>query len=57
MTEPAEQVRIVIADDHQVVRAGFAELLDTRPDFSVVGTARTAPRRCDCAASCSPTSS
>jgi DNA-binding NarL/FixJ family response regulator len=38
MTEPAE-VRIVIADDHQVVRAGFAELLDTRPDFSVVGTA------------------
>ena len=39
MTVPAEQVRIVIADDHQVVRAGFAELLDTRPDFTVVGTA------------------
>jgi DNA-binding NarL/FixJ family response regulator len=39
MTKPVEQVRIVIADDHQVVRAGFAELLDTRPDFNVVGTA------------------
>jgi DNA-binding NarL/FixJ family response regulator len=32
-------VRIVVADDHEVVRAGFAELLDTRPEFSVVGTA------------------
>ena len=33
-------VRIVVADDHQVVRAGFAALLDSQPDFTVVGTAR-----------------
>jgi DNA-binding NarL/FixJ family response regulator len=32
-------VAIVVADDHQVVRAGFAGLLDTQPDFRVVGTA------------------
>jgi DNA-binding NarL/FixJ family response regulator len=32
-------VRIVVADDHQVVRAGFAALLETQPDFTVVGTA------------------
>jgi DNA-binding NarL/FixJ family response regulator len=32
-------VRIVVADDHEVVRSGFAELLDTQPDFAVVGTA------------------
>jgi DNA-binding NarL/FixJ family response regulator len=32
-------VQIVVADDHQVVRAGFAGLLGTQPDFSVVGTA------------------
>jgi DNA-binding NarL/FixJ family response regulator len=32
-------VRIVVADDHQVARAGFAALLDTQPDFTVVGTA------------------
>ncbi|TDU03177.1 LuxR family two component transcriptional regulator [Streptomyces sp. 846.5] len=32
-------VRIVVADDHQVVRTGFAALLDTQPDFTVVGTA------------------
>jgi DNA-binding NarL/FixJ family response regulator len=34
-----EYVRIVVADDHQVARAGFAALLDTQPDFTVVGTA------------------
>jgi len=32
-------IRIVVADDHEVVRTGFAELLDTQPDFTVVGTA------------------
>jgi DNA-binding NarL/FixJ family response regulator len=36
-TPPA--VRIVVADDHQVVRAGFAGLLATQPDFTVLGTA------------------
>ena len=39
MTTTAPPVRIVVADDHQVVRAGFAGLLDTQPDFTVVGTA------------------
>jgi DNA-binding NarL/FixJ family response regulator len=38
MTGPSA-VRIVVADDHQVVRAGFAGLLDTQDDFTVVGTA------------------
>ena len=32
-------IGIVVADDHQVVRAGFAALLGTQPDFSVLGTA------------------
>ena len=39
MTAPAGEVRIVVADDHEVVRSGFAELLDSQPDLSVVGTA------------------
>jgi DNA-binding NarL/FixJ family response regulator len=39
MNGAPEHVRIVVADDHEVVRAGFAELLDTRSDFTVVGTA------------------
>jgi DNA-binding NarL/FixJ family response regulator len=39
MSTPAPPVRIVVADDHQVVRTGFAALLDTQPDFTVLGTA------------------
>jgi DNA-binding NarL/FixJ family response regulator len=38
-TEAEPRVRIVVADDHQVVRSGFAGMLDTQPDFVVVGTA------------------
>jgi DNA-binding NarL/FixJ family response regulator len=29
-----------VVDDQEVVRAGFSALLDTQPDFTVVGTAR-----------------
>jgi DNA-binding NarL/FixJ family response regulator len=39
MSGPSPTIRIVVADDHQVVRTGFAELLRTQPDFTVVGTA------------------
>jgi DNA-binding NarL/FixJ family response regulator len=36
---PSQTIDVVVADDHEVVRTGFAELLRTQPDFSVVGTA------------------
>jgi DNA-binding NarL/FixJ family response regulator len=32
-------IRIVVADDHEVVRGGFAAMLATQPDFTVVGSA------------------
>ncbi len=32
-------ITIVVADDHQVVRSGYAALLETQSDFTVVGTA------------------
>jgi DNA-binding NarL/FixJ family response regulator len=32
-------ISILVADDHEVVRAGFAALLATQPDFTVLGTA------------------
>ncbi|MGH3265965.1 MAG: response regulator [Trebonia sp.] len=35
----SEEIGIVVADDHEVVRAGFAALLDTQPDLTVLGTA------------------
>jgi DNA-binding NarL/FixJ family response regulator len=34
-----QPIGIVVADDHEVVRAGFAALLGTQPDFTVLGTA------------------
>ena len=39
MTGAPGPIRVVVADDHQVVRTGFAELLGTQPDFAVAGTA------------------
>ena len=35
----AEPIRILIADDHPVVRDGLAAMLGTQPDFVVVATA------------------
>ena len=39
MSGPAPAVQIIVADDQEVVRAGFAALLGTQPDFTVIGTA------------------
>jgi len=39
VTSPPAVIKIIVADDHEVVRAGFAALLDTQPDFTVVATA------------------
>ena len=32
-------IRVVVADDRDIVRAGFSALLDTQPDLTVVGSA------------------
>ena len=45
MTPPPTPVRIVVADDQQVVRDGFAALLQTQPDFTVVALRSTAVLR------------
>ncbi|AGS67985.1 response regulator [Streptomyces collinus] len=37
-----EPIRVFLLDDHEVVRRGLAELLDTEPDITVVGDADTA---------------
>lgn len=39
MTATPDPIRIVVADDHQVVRDGFAAMLRTQPDFAVAGVA------------------
>lgn len=38
-TQNAEKIRILLADDHQVLRSGLRALLDMEPDFEVVGEA------------------
>lgn len=38
---PRAPIRVLIADDHEVVRIGLAALLDRQPDFAVVGEARS----------------
>lgn len=41
MTDAAVRVRVAVADDHPVVRDGLVAMLETQPDFAVVGTAAT----------------
>jgi two-component system response regulator NreC len=38
-----EQIRVLLADDHGVVRAGLRALLDAQPDITVVGEAEDGP--------------
>ncbi len=42
MSEQAEAVRVFLLDDHEVVRRGISDLLDSEPDLEVVGEAGTA---------------
>ncbi|MEV7240547.1 response regulator transcription factor [Streptomyces sp. NPDC093248] len=39
MTSGADAIRVLIADDQQMVRQGFTVLLDTKPGIQVVGQA------------------
>ncbi|MCP3819216.1 response regulator transcription factor [Streptomyces sp. A3M-1-3] len=43
-------VRLLLADDHPVVRAGLRAVLDTEPDFQVVAEASTAEQAVELAA-------
>ncbi|GIF62721.1 DNA-binding response regulator [Asanoa ishikariensis] len=47
-------IRVVVADDHEVVRGGFAGLLATQPDIEVVGTAADGAAAVRVCASSSP---
>lgn len=40
MSEPTRPVRVVLVDDHPVVRAGLRALISAQPDLEVVGEAQ-----------------
>jgi DNA-binding NarL/FixJ family response regulator len=54
-TDPARreaataQIRVVLADDHDVVRRGLAMVLESEPDFQVVGEVRNGQEAIDAA--------
>jgi DNA-binding NarL/FixJ family response regulator len=50
----ADTVRIVVADDHPVVREGLVAMLETQPDFAVVGQAATGRAALDVVARAAP---
>jgi DNA-binding NarL/FixJ family response regulator len=47
-------IRIAVADDHPVVRDGLVAMLETQPDFEIVGSAATGSDALDLVASSSP---
>lgn len=51
---PPAVVRIVLADDHTVVREGLRALIEAQPDLRVVGEARDGDEACRCARELAP---
>lgn len=43
----SEKIKIVIADDHDMLRKGISAFLDTNPDFELVGEATTGKEAVD----------
>ncbi|MFI2640854.1 response regulator [Streptomyces sp. NPDC018610] len=48
--EPRTTIRLLLADDHPVVRAGLKAVLSAEPDFEIAGEAPTAERAVELAA-------
>ena len=53
--EPTK-IRVVIVDDHPVVRFGLGAIISLQPDMEVVGEAGTGEEACACARAAPPTS-
>ncbi len=51
-----DTVRLVLADDHEVTRTGFASLLAGHPEFEVVGQAADGQQAIDLCLNCNRTS-
>lgn len=49
-----DPIRVFLLDDHEIVRLGVAELINTKPDLEVVGQASTAAETLGVVGQCSP---
>src|SRR5688572_10921534 len=49
-----QPIRVLVADDHAVVREGIRRILDTEPDFSIVAEAGNAADAVRLAGACRP---
>ena len=49
-----ERIKLVIVDDHRIMREGLRLLIDRQPDMQVVGEAGDAAGALQCALRCSP---
>jgi DNA-binding NarL/FixJ family response regulator len=54
VTEEAERIRVMLVDDHEVVRRGLRGFLELQPDIEVVGEAPDGAIACDKAAELIP---
>jgi DNA-binding NarL/FixJ family response regulator len=53
-TEPAKSIRIVLVDDHQILREGLMCRLQKEPDFEVVGVAASSKEAYSCVEKMAP---
>lgn len=51
---PVTPIRLLMIDDHPVLRAGLANLLDQQPDFEIVGQAGTGEEALRIVTACKP---
>jgi two-component system, NarL family, invasion response regulator UvrY len=47
-------IKVLLVDDHPVVREGYRRLLESNPDIRVLGEAADATQACECALSLTP---
>jgi len=55
LTGGADRIRVLIADDHPIMRDGIAVALESSPDMDVVGQAADGAEPSSAFASCAPT--